>query len=46
VLALSNLLLVIDLLVIEWMDFQIVRLSLSPVAISALLLGFIWNGED
>ncbi|RYD82372.1 MAG: hypothetical protein EOP61_42125 [Sphingomonadales bacterium] len=45
-LALNNLLLVIDLLVIESIDFQIPRLLVSLAAVSTLLFGFIWNGED
>ena len=45
-LAINNLLLVIDLLVVETIDLQIPRLLLSLAAVSTLLFGFIWNGED
>jgi hypothetical protein len=42
----ANLLLVLDLLVISRVDLQIPRALLNLVAISVLLFGFIWNGED
>lgn len=45
-LALSNLVMVFDLLVIQWADLQLPRTLLSLAAVSTLLLGFIWNGED
>jgi hypothetical protein len=45
-LALNNLLLVLDLLVIESIDFQIPRLVLGLAAVVTLLFGFIWSGED
>jgi len=45
-LALSHLLLVIDLLVISSVDLQVPRLLVSLAATSTLLFGFIWNGED
>ena len=42
----ANFLLVLDLLVISSIDLQIPRALLNLVAISVLLFGFIWNGED
>ena len=45
-LAGANFLLVLDLLVISSIDLQIPRALLNLVAISVLLFGFIWNGED
>ena len=38
---------VLDLLVIgDTIDLQIPRLLLNLAAVSTLLFGFIWNGED
>ncbi|KKC25752.1 DUF5985 family protein [Sphingomonas sp. SRS2] len=45
-LAMGNLVLVFDLLVIQSVDLRIPRILLSLAAISTLLFGFIWNGED
>jgi hypothetical protein len=45
-LAVANLLLVLDLLVIESVDLQLLRILVNFAAISTLLFGFIWNGED
>jgi len=46
-LALGNLVMVLDLLVIgDTIDLQIPRLLLNLAAVSTLLFGFIWNGED
>jgi hypothetical protein len=45
-LALGNLAMVFDLLVIQSVDLRIARTLLSLAAVSTLLFGFIWNGED
>ena len=45
-LAINHLVLVLDLLIVQSLDFQIPRLLLSFAAVSTLLFGFIWNGED
>lgn len=45
-LSLGNLVMVFDLLVIQTIDLQILRTLLSLAAVSTLLFGFIWNGED
>lgn len=44
--ALSNLFLVLDLLVIHSVDLQVPRMLLNIAAVTTLLFGFIWNGED
>lgn len=45
-LASSNLFLVLDLMVIRSIDLQLPRMALNLAAVSTLLFGFIWNGED
>ncbi|MCD2322943.1 DUF5985 family protein [Sphingomonas sp. IC-56] len=45
-LAVNNLFLVIDMLLIAWIDFRLVRLLLSLAAVAVLLFGFIWDLED
>jgi len=45
-LALNNLILVIDLLVVRSVDLQVPRLLLSLAAVSTLLFGFIWTEGD
>jgi hypothetical protein len=45
-LAINNLLLVLDLLVVETVDLQLPRMLINLAAVSTLLVGFIWNGED
>ena len=45
-LALNNLLVVIDLLVIESIDFLVYRRLTSIAGISVLLFGFIWEAEE
>jgi hypothetical protein len=45
-LALNNLVVIFDLLVIQSVDLQLPRTLLSLAAVSTLLFGFIWNGED
>jgi hypothetical protein len=44
-LALNNLVLVLDLVVFPKVDLAIPRALISLAAISTLLFGFIWNGE-
>ena len=46
VLALNNLLLVLDLLVVPGLDLRLARLAVALLAIVALLWGFIWKGEE
>ena len=45
-LAANNLLLLLDLAVLPDIDLRIARLSLSLVAVSSLIWGFIWEVED
>ncbi|URD60085.1 DUF5985 family protein [Sphingomonas sp. KRR8] len=45
-LALSNLLLVFDLLVLTDVDLRIARLLLSFLGVGTLLFGFIWDMEE
>jgi hypothetical protein len=42
-LALNNLFLVIDLVLIEDIDFALVRILLALTAVGTLLYGFIWE---
>lgn len=44
-LALSNLLVVLDMLVIQQMNLRPARLALTLLAVSVLLFGFIWEAE-
>ena len=44
-LALNNLVVVLDLLVLPNRDFQLARLLLSLGAVGVLLFGFIWDRE-
>lgn len=44
-LAVNNLLLVVDLLVLPQFDLRVPRLLLALAAVSALLFGFIWTAE-
>lgn len=44
-LALNNLVVVIDLLIIPTMSFALLRVTLTVVAISLLLFGLVWQ-ED
>ena len=44
-LALNNLVVVIDLLVLPARDFRLARLLLSLGAVGVLLFGFIWDRE-
>lgn len=45
-LAANNLFVILDLLVIETINFQIPRLLLSLGAVGVLLFGFIWDIEE
>jgi hypothetical protein len=45
-LALNNLFLVLDLVLIDWIDFRLVRLLLALAAVGVLLFGFIWDAEE
>lgn len=42
-LALNNLFLVVDLILIEDVDFSMVRILLALTAVGTLLYGFIWE---
>jgi hypothetical protein len=44
-LALSNLVVVIDQIMLPEINLRIVRLVLTLLAVSVLLYGFIWNAE-
>jgi hypothetical protein len=44
-LAIANLVVVLDMLVFPEIDFRTIRLWLSLAAISLLLFGFIWDNE-
>jgi hypothetical protein len=45
-LALANLVVVLDMLLLPTLDLRLVRLGLSLAGISLLLFGFIWDQED
>lgn len=45
-LALNNLVLVVDLILIPSADLRVPRLLLSLAAVGTLLFGFIWNDRD
>ena len=45
-LAANNLLVILDLLVIESIDFRMWRIWTSLAAVGVLLFGFIWDLED
>jgi len=45
-LALNNLLLVVDLLLLPQIDMQLERLLLSLAGVGVLLFGFIWDLEE
>jgi hypothetical protein len=44
-LALNNLVVIVDLLVLPAQDFRLARLLLSLGAVGVLLFGFIWDRE-
>jgi hypothetical protein len=45
-LAASNLVVIVDLLVLTDADFRLVRYLLALAAVGLLLFGFIWDVED
>ena len=45
-LALNNLVVILDLLVLSDVDLRVTRLALSLAAISVLLFGFIWDLQE
>ena len=45
-LALANLVVVLDMLVFPGTDLRLIRQSLSLAGVSLLLFGFIWDQED
>jgi hypothetical protein len=45
-LALNNLVVFIDLLVLPGFDFRLIRHSLSLAAVAVLLFGFIWDMDE
>ena len=45
-LALNNLFVIIDLLLIESINFSILRVLLSLSAVAVLLFGFVWDLEE
>ena len=45
-LALNNLVVIVDLLVLPARDFRLARLLLSLGALGVLLFGFIWDREE
>lgn len=45
-LALNNLAVIFDLLLVSGLSFQILRLALSLCAVGVLLFGFIWDMEE
>jgi hypothetical protein len=45
-LAITNFIVVLDLLVFPEIDFRTARLWLSLAAVSLLLFGFTWDNED
>lgn len=45
-LALNNLIVVLDLLVIRQLDLNLARLAASFAAVCVLLFGFIWRGDE
>lgn len=45
-LAVNNLFVIIDIVLVRWIDFSVVRLLLSLGAVTVLLFGFIWDLEE
>ena len=45
-LAVNNLLVILDMLVVHSIDLGIYRLIASMAAVSVLVFGFIWQGEE
>jgi hypothetical protein len=44
-LALNNLIVVLDLLILPEIDLSIVRNATSLIGVSALLFGFVWEAD-
>lgn len=44
-LALNNVLLVVDFMVVPELDLSAVRVSVAAVAVALLLIGFIWESR-
>jgi hypothetical protein len=44
-LALNNLIVVVDILLLDAVDLSLWRLAASLAAVSVLLVGFVWEGE-
>lgn len=45
-LALNNFIVIADLLIFPDLDLNIARLAASLIAVSVLLFGFIWRGDE
>jgi hypothetical protein len=45
-LALNNLIVILDLLVVRGADLTLYRLAASLAAVGLLLFGFIWRGDE
>ena len=45
-LAANNLVLVLDLVIWPHLDLRVPRLLLSLLAVTSLIWGFVWDGED
>lgn len=45
-LAINNLLVIIDLMVVPGIDLGMLRLGATLAGVSVLLFGFIWRGEE
>jgi hypothetical protein len=45
-LALNNLIVIIDLLIVPKADLRLLRIGLSLAGVSVLLFGFVWDRED
>lgn len=45
-LAINNLTVVVDLLLVESIDFRVPRAFFNLAAVATLMFGFIWNGEE
>ena len=45
-LALNNLIVIIDLLIVPRADLRLLRVGLSLAGVSVLLVGFVWDREE
>jgi hypothetical protein len=45
-LALNNLIVILDLLVVQGVDLGLYRLAASLAAICLLIFGFVWRGDE